>query len=261
MGGHRDDPPDAKTGAHHHGHLESIIYVVKGKARMRWGEHLQFTAEAGPGDFIFVPPYVPHQEINASRDEGAECVLVRSDGEAVAINLDIEPVEKPETVLWVDPVPPRSRREEVTRQTPPPRGAAGNPMKLVRYESAGHVATITMDRRPRTTRSTTPCVMNCARPGCRFHDSDDRVAVLASAEEKVFSVGADVRDLPRQHVARGAWTGSRTRQAGHCRDIRMGRRRGLRAGADGRHVRGVRDDALHLPRGARSAPPPAASPR
>src|ERR1700735_1762714 len=35
--------PDAKTGAHHHGHLESIIYVVKGKARMRWGEHLQFT--------------------------------------------------------------------------------------------------------------------------------------------------------------------------------------------------------------------------
>ena len=98
--------PDAKTGAHHHGHLESIIYVVKGKARMRWGEKLQFTAEAGPGDFIFVPPYVPHQEINASPDEVLECVLVRSDGEAVAINLDIEPVEKPETVLWVDPVHP-----------------------------------------------------------------------------------------------------------------------------------------------------------
>ncbi|MBR0897441.1 cupin domain-containing protein [Bradyrhizobium tropiciagri] len=96
--------PDAKTGAHHHGHLESIIYVVKGKARMRWGEKLQFTAEAGPGDFIFVPPYVPHQEINASPDEVLECVLVRSDGEAVAINLDIEPVEKPENVLWVDPV-------------------------------------------------------------------------------------------------------------------------------------------------------------
>ena len=97
---------NAKTGAHHHGDLESIIYVVKGKARMRWGEHLQFTAEAGPGDFIFVPPYVPHQEINASRDEVLECVLVRSDGEAVAINIDIEPVEKPETVLWVDPTHP-----------------------------------------------------------------------------------------------------------------------------------------------------------
>ncbi|MGO7423505.1 cupin domain-containing protein, partial [Rhizobium ruizarguesonis] len=69
---------NAKTGAHHHGDLESIIYVVKGKARMRWGEHLEYTAEAGPGDFIYVPPYVPHQEINASRDETLECVLVRS---------------------------------------------------------------------------------------------------------------------------------------------------------------------------------------
>src|SRR5690349_4652920 len=38
--------PDAKTGAHHHGHLESIIYVVRGKARMRWGERLEFTAES-----------------------------------------------------------------------------------------------------------------------------------------------------------------------------------------------------------------------
>jgi uncharacterized RmlC-like cupin family protein len=96
--------PDAKTGAHHHGHLESVIYVVRGRARMRWGEKLEFVAEAGPGDFIYVPPYVPHQEINASPDEPLECVLVRSDGEAVAVNLDIEPVEKPEAVLWVDPI-------------------------------------------------------------------------------------------------------------------------------------------------------------
>jgi uncharacterized RmlC-like cupin family protein len=78
----------AKTGAHHHGHLE-------------------FTAEAGPGDFIYVPPYVPHQEINASPTEMLECVLCRSDGEAVAVNLDIEPVEKPEQVLWVDPTHPK----------------------------------------------------------------------------------------------------------------------------------------------------------
>ena len=53
---------NAKTGAHHHGHLESVIYVLKGRARMRWGDHLEYVAEAGPGDFIFVPPYVglPH---------------------------------------------------------------------------------------------------------------------------------------------------------------------------------------------------------
>lgn len=95
--------PNAKTGAHHHGPLESIIYVVSGRARMRWGDSLEFTAEAGPGDFIFIPPYVPHQEINAGQDEALSCVLVRSDREPVVINLDIEPVEPPELVSWVDP--------------------------------------------------------------------------------------------------------------------------------------------------------------
>ena len=94
----------AKTGAHHHGELESVIYVVRGLARMRWGDNLEYTAEAGPGGFIFVPPYVPHQEINASSDETLECVLVRSDNEAVVVNLDIEPVEKPEQVPWIDPI-------------------------------------------------------------------------------------------------------------------------------------------------------------
>ena len=62
---------------------------------MRWGEALEFTAEAEAGDFIFVPPYVPHQEINASPDEPLECVLVRSDNEAVVVNLDIAPAEAP----------------------------------------------------------------------------------------------------------------------------------------------------------------------
>jgi uncharacterized RmlC-like cupin family protein len=96
--------PNAKTGAHHHGALESVIYVVRGRARMRWGEALEFTAEARPGDFIYIPPYVPHQEINASRDQVLECVLVRSDNEAVVVNLDIAAVEKPETVPWIDPI-------------------------------------------------------------------------------------------------------------------------------------------------------------
>ncbi len=96
--------PNAKTGAHHHGSLESVIYVVAGRARMRWGDHLEYTAEAAPGDFIFIPPYVPHQEINASSDDSLQCVVIRSDQEAVVINLDIEPVEKPESVAWIDPI-------------------------------------------------------------------------------------------------------------------------------------------------------------
>lgn len=96
--------PNAKTGAHHHGELESVIYVVKGRARMRWGEHLEFVAEADPGDFIFVPPFVPHQEINASAEEALECVVVRSGQEPIVVNLDIAPVEPPEDVLWVDDI-------------------------------------------------------------------------------------------------------------------------------------------------------------
>ncbi|HZP20907.1 MAG TPA: cupin domain-containing protein [Bauldia sp.] len=96
--------PNARTGAHHHGALESVIYVVKGRARMRWGDRLEYVAEAGPGDFIFIPPYVPHQELNASAEEPLECVVVRSDNEAVVVNLDIEPVDKPETVAWIDPI-------------------------------------------------------------------------------------------------------------------------------------------------------------
>jgi uncharacterized RmlC-like cupin family protein len=83
-----------------------VIYVVSGRARMRWGEHLEFTAEAGPGDFIYVPPFVPHQEINASPTEALSCVIVRSGQEPVVVNLDIAPIEPPEEVYWVDPIHP-----------------------------------------------------------------------------------------------------------------------------------------------------------
>src|SRR5436190_22458489 len=79
--------PDAKTGAHHHGALESVIYVVSGRARMRWGERLEFMAEAGPGDFIYVPPFVPHQEINANADEALSGVVARSGPAPVVVKL------------------------------------------------------------------------------------------------------------------------------------------------------------------------------
>jgi uncharacterized RmlC-like cupin family protein len=96
--------PDAKTGPHHHGALESVIFVVKGRARMRWGDRLEFVAEADAGDFIYVPPFVPHQEINASPDAPLECVVVRSGQDPVVVNLDIPAVEKPEEVRWEDEI-------------------------------------------------------------------------------------------------------------------------------------------------------------
>src|ERR1700746_2576726 len=64
--------PDAKTGAHHHGELETVLYIIKGRARFRWGDKLEFVEDAGPGDFIYVPPLVPHQEMNARPEESVE---------------------------------------------------------------------------------------------------------------------------------------------------------------------------------------------
>ena len=88
--------PHAKTGPHHHGELETVIYVVRGRARMRWGDRLEFWDEADPGDFIYVPPFVPHQEINARTDMPCEAVIVRSGQEPIVVNLNIESPE-PET--------------------------------------------------------------------------------------------------------------------------------------------------------------------
>src|ERR1700733_4135483 len=87
--------PNAKTGPHHHGELETVIYIVRGRARFRWGDRLEFVDEAGPGDFVYVPPYVPHQELNARADMPVEAVIVRSGQEPIVVNLDIpspEPV-------------------------------------------------------------------------------------------------------------------------------------------------------------------------
>jgi len=85
--------PAARTGAHHHGELETVLYIVRGRARFRWGDHLEFVEEAGPGDFVYVPPFVPHQEMNARSDEPVEAVVVRSGQEPIVVNLDIESPE------------------------------------------------------------------------------------------------------------------------------------------------------------------------
>jgi uncharacterized RmlC-like cupin family protein len=88
--------PNAKTGPHHHGELETVLYIVKGWARMRWGNQLEFSEEAGPGDFIYVPPFVPHQEINARPDLPCEAVVVRSGQDPIVVNLQMESPEPAE---------------------------------------------------------------------------------------------------------------------------------------------------------------------
>src|ERR1700732_3813557 len=91
--------PNAKTGAHHHGRHEVAIYVVEGRRQIRWGERLEYAAEVGPGDFVYFAPYVPHQELNLDADETLDFVVVRSNNKGIAVDLDIVPVEQPETVF------------------------------------------------------------------------------------------------------------------------------------------------------------------
>ena len=71
---------------------------------MRWGEKLEFEKFAYPGDFIFVPPFVPHQEINASKNKVLSCVLFRSGQEPVVVNLDIPEADEYNDKMWIDDI-------------------------------------------------------------------------------------------------------------------------------------------------------------
>ncbi|HEU4760110.1 MAG TPA: cupin domain-containing protein [Dehalococcoidia bacterium] len=83
--------PGARSGAHHHGDCESVICVTAGRIRFRYGERLENSAEAGPGDFIYVPPRLVHQETNLSETEGIDSIVVRDSQENVVVN--VEPPE------------------------------------------------------------------------------------------------------------------------------------------------------------------------
>jgi uncharacterized RmlC-like cupin family protein len=91
--------PNAATDPHHHGRHEVAVYVVKGHSEIRWGERLEYRAEVGPGDLVYFAPYVPHQERNLSASDLLDFVVVRSDGERIAVKLDTLPAEQPETLF------------------------------------------------------------------------------------------------------------------------------------------------------------------
>jgi len=79
--------PGAKTGIHHHGKQETIAYVLEGESLVRWGESGEHSAVAHPGDFIHVPPWLPHMEVNPSTDRRFVWVVVRSTAQPIVINL------------------------------------------------------------------------------------------------------------------------------------------------------------------------------
>jgi uncharacterized RmlC-like cupin family protein len=79
--------PNTASSVHHHGPQETVVYVLSGPSKVRWGSRLEREVDLEPGDFVFIPPYVPHQEINASPGQPAVWVVVRSGPEAVVVNL------------------------------------------------------------------------------------------------------------------------------------------------------------------------------
>jgi uncharacterized RmlC-like cupin family protein len=89
--GHVSVDKGVRSGPHHHGEVESVIYVISGQARFRFGDKLEHTVEAETGDFVFVPPYLVHQEINASDAAAVDMVVARSSQENVVINVDLPP--------------------------------------------------------------------------------------------------------------------------------------------------------------------------
>jgi uncharacterized RmlC-like cupin family protein len=86
-GGLFEVKPGARTGIHHHGEQETIAYVLAGECEVRWGAKGEFSARAQAGDFIHVPPYLPHMESNPSASAAFRWVVVRSTATPIVVNL------------------------------------------------------------------------------------------------------------------------------------------------------------------------------
>lgn len=79
--------PGARTGIHHHGEQDTIVYVLEGSSYVRWGQRGEFNATVHAGDFLHVPAWLPHQEVNPSADTPFRWVVVRSTAEPIVVNL------------------------------------------------------------------------------------------------------------------------------------------------------------------------------
>jgi uncharacterized RmlC-like cupin family protein len=86
-GGLFEVDPRARTGIHHHGEQHTIAYVLSGICEVRWGTRGEYTAHAKAGDFIHVPPFLLHMEINPSHSEPFHWVVVRSTSTPIVVNV------------------------------------------------------------------------------------------------------------------------------------------------------------------------------
>lgn len=77
----------ARTGIHHHGRQETVVYVLEGESLVRWGERGELEATVRAGDFLHVPAWTPHMEINPSPHKPFRWIVVRSTPEPIVVNL------------------------------------------------------------------------------------------------------------------------------------------------------------------------------
>jgi uncharacterized RmlC-like cupin family protein len=80
--------PMTKTDNHHHGESEAAIYVVSGHPVFFFHDGTsEVRIDTKPGDFVFVPPFVPHREENPDPHEPAVMVIARSTQEPIMVEL------------------------------------------------------------------------------------------------------------------------------------------------------------------------------
>lgn len=79
--------PEVQTGIHHHGPQETIAYILEGESFVRWGAKGEHSMTARAGDFLHVPAWLIHREINPSNSTPFRWVVVRSSSEPIVVNL------------------------------------------------------------------------------------------------------------------------------------------------------------------------------
>jgi uncharacterized RmlC-like cupin family protein len=86
-GGVFEVEPGARTGIHHHGEQQTVAYVLSGSCQVRWGAKGECSGQAKAGDFLHVPAFLVHMEINPSQQEPFRWVVVRSTAVPIVVNL------------------------------------------------------------------------------------------------------------------------------------------------------------------------------
>jgi uncharacterized RmlC-like cupin family protein len=89
-------PPGGKAVPHYHNGYETAIYIIEGQAETRYGPNLEHSSINTAGDFLFIPPNVPHQPVNLSDKDQVVAVVARNDpNEQESVVVIEEPAPKP----------------------------------------------------------------------------------------------------------------------------------------------------------------------